>query len=41
MVFTEEGRGCLGGILAIIFGIGIITIIGGFIIYGIIILIAS
>ena len=33
MLFSEDGRGCLGGIFAIIFSIGGIIILGAFLIF--------
>lgn len=35
MLFTEEGRGCLGGVVAIAFGLVVITAIGAAVLFAI------
>jgi len=41
MLFTEEGRGCLGGFVALIFILVAITALGGVVIFGALYLISS
>lgn len=41
MLFTEEGRGCLGGFIGLIFILLAITLLGGVVIFGALFLISN